>query len=114
MWLKKSFQLKNIHTKWIPEIQHHCVDTPFLLVGTKSDIIDDTTMINKLKKRGNIIVNSEDALQMGNQNGAIHVMTCSAKTQEGLKNVFDNAIRTGLVYHQRSKKKKKRKKCTLL
>ena len=35
---KSSFE--NIQSKWIPEIQHHCPNAPFIIVGTKSDLKD--------------------------------------------------------------------------
>ena len=30
--------LENVRTKWVPEIRHHCPNTPFILVGTKADL----------------------------------------------------------------------------
>ncbi|KAJ3449566.1 hypothetical protein M0812_05719 [Anaeramoeba flamelloides] len=30
--------LENTQSKWVPEITHHCPETPFLLVGLKSDL----------------------------------------------------------------------------
>ena len=30
--------LQNVQEKWIPEVSHHCPDTPIILVGTKSDL----------------------------------------------------------------------------
>ena len=29
---------QNVEAKWLPEVTHHCPDTPILLVGTKSDL----------------------------------------------------------------------------
>jgi len=29
---------KNVSTKWIPEVVHHCPNTPIVLVGTKEDL----------------------------------------------------------------------------
>ena len=31
---------ENVKEKWVPEITHHCPKTPFLLVGTQSDLRD--------------------------------------------------------------------------
>lgn len=30
--------LQNVQDKWIPEVTHHCPDTPIILVGTKADL----------------------------------------------------------------------------
>lgn len=29
---------ENVRSKWVPELQHHCPGTPFLLVGMKGDL----------------------------------------------------------------------------
>ena len=28
----------NIHTKWVPEVEHFCPNVPFLLIATKKDL----------------------------------------------------------------------------
>jgi len=33
---------ENVKEKWVPEITHHCPKTPFLLVGTQSDLRDSS------------------------------------------------------------------------
>ena len=42
---KASF--KNVKTKWVPEIRHHCPDVPIILMATKSDLIGDPKFIMK-------------------------------------------------------------------
>lgn len=37
--------------KWPPEVQHHCPNTPIVLVGTKLDFRDDKDIIEKLKEK---------------------------------------------------------------
>lgn len=41
----------NAKAKWIPEIQHHCPNTPVLLVGTKLDLREDTSTLDKLRSK---------------------------------------------------------------
>ena len=41
---------ENVKEKWVPEIQHHCQKTPFLLVGTQIDLRDDAATVEKLGK----------------------------------------------------------------
>lgn len=36
---RKSFN--DVKAKWLPEIQHYCPETPFILVGTKTDLRND-------------------------------------------------------------------------
>jgi small GTP-binding protein len=50
----KSFE--NVREKWYKEIRHHCPNTPVILVGTKLDLRDDRSTLEKLleKKMGPI------------------------------------------------------------
>jgi Ras-related C3 botulinum toxin substrate 1 len=103
-----SFQ--NVKTKWVPELQHHCPGTPFLLVGTKLDLRDDPETLNKLSERKQSPITYSMGTAMAREIGAIKYVECSALTQKGLKNCFDEAIRA-VLYPQaikgRGKKGKK-------
>ena len=74
--------LINIEQKWLPEINHHCRDIPFILVGTKSDIRNDDKYLKILEKRNIVPVSKSDATLFGERLGATNVLECSAKTQE--------------------------------
>lgn len=82
-----SFQ--NIREKWIPEIAHHCPETPFLLVGLKTDLRDDGSKQNQ--------ITVEQAVELAKELKASRYCECSSLAQNGLKNVFDEAIRTALM-----------------
>merc|ERR1712176_1390864 len=86
--------LENVGNKWLPEIRHHCPNSPFLLVGTKSDLRKDSRALEKLKAKGASLVDLARAEEKGQEPAAARVMECSAKTQVGLKDVFDEAIRS--------------------
>merc|ERR1712156_235121 len=104
---KPSF--KNVKLKWIPEI-NHAPGVPIILVGTKSDLRGDAETQAQLKAKGLTPVEQANIEQMVNEVNAVKYIECSALTQEGLKNVFDEAIRAAL-YKPSNKKKKK---CTIL
>ena len=89
--------LENVGNKWLPEIRHHCPAAPFLLVGTKSDIRNDKALQEKLRSKGTNLVDFEAAKRLGKELGAAQTMECSARTQQGLKNVFDEAITVALA-----------------
>jgi len=94
----------NVKSKWYPEIQHHAPDVPIILVGTKSDLRSDPKTIKELQSKGLQMVASEEGRNMGGQIKAVKAMECSALTQEGLKTVFDEAIRAGLQKGNKQKK----------
>jgi len=108
--------LDNVQSKWVPEIQHHAPGVPIILVGTKSDLRQDTAMIAQLQQKGLEMVTAAKIKSMSEwiagQNGQMQQewWECSALTQEKLKDVFDGAIKAAL------NKPKPRKKggCVLL
>lgn len=101
---------ENVKSKWYPEIQHHAPNVPILLVGTKSDLRNDSSAQSSLQSKGLSMVSTADADGMARGIGAVKSMECSALTQEGLKGVFDEAIRAAL----NKPKAKKKKGCIVL
>ena len=93
---------ENINSKWYPEIQHHAPNVPKVLVGTKSDLRGDQAVTNSLAKKGLAMISREQAVAMAQTIGAVQYLECSALTQEGLKNVFDQAIHASLHKPQKS------------
>merc|ERR1712039_93207 len=101
---------KNVSQKWVPEISHHAPGVPVILVGTKSDLRKCEETQARLAAKNMKFVQPADIEQKRNDIGANKYIECSALTQEGLKEVFDNAIRAALY----KPKKKKKGGCTLL
>jgi len=87
----------NVKSKWWPEVQHHALGVPIILVGTKSDLRNDQTMISQLQAKGLHVIGADEAKNRANEIGANKYLECSALTQEGLKTVFDEAIRAALT-----------------
>ena len=96
--------------EWVPEITHHCPKTPFLLVGTQVDLRDDAGTIEKLSKNKQKPIAVESAEKLARELRAVKYVECSALTQKGLKNVFDEAILAALEPQEQPKEKK----CVLL
>jgi len=86
----------NVKSKWFPEIQHHAPGVPIILVGTKSDLRGDEAMLASLAAKGLRVITREEAAARQKEIGAVSYMECSALTQEGLKDVFDAAIRASM------------------
>ncbi|XP_039878975.1 cell division control protein 42 homolog [Simochromis diagramma] len=87
---------KNITEKWVPEISHHCPGTPFLLVGTQVHLRDDSDTLEELAQRNQHAVTFTSGEEVARKLKAVKYVECSAETQEGLKNVFDEAILAAL------------------
>jgi cell division control protein 42 len=101
---------ENVKEKWVPEIKHHCDATPFLIVGTQVDLRDDDQTIQKLQKNKQQPIAFDAGRGMASSVGSVKYLECSALTQVGLKNVFDEAIVAALSPPSISRKKG----CTLL
>uniref|UniRef100_A0AAF6ZXX8 Cell division control protein 42 homolog n=1 Tax=Bos taurus TaxID=9913 RepID=A0AAF6ZXX8_BOVIN len=98
---------ENVKEKWVPEITHHCPKTPFLLVGTQIDLRDDPSTIEKLAKNKQKPITPETAEKLARDLKAVKYVECSALTQKGLKNVFDEAILAALEPPEPKKSRRK-------
>ena len=101
---------ENVKEKWFPEVHHHCPGVPCLVVGTQIDLRDDKVIIEKLQRQRLRPITSEQGSRLVRELKALKYVECSALTQRGLKNVFDEAIVAALE----PPVIKKSKKCTIL
>ncbi|ODV83543.1 hypothetical protein CANARDRAFT_29978 [[Candida] arabinofermentans NRRL YB-2248] len=100
----------NVKEKWVPETLHHAPQVPCLIVGTQIDLRDDTTVIENLARQHQKPITPQQGERLAKELKAIKYVECSAMTQAGLKNVFDEAIVAALE----PPVTKKSKKCTIL
>lgn len=100
---------ENIKVKWWPELQYNGPGVPIVLVGTKCDLRHDKIELQKLNDRGIDLVKKEAAEKLAEELGAVKYLECSALTQEGLKEVFDECIRA--VQNERKKIRDEQQKC---
>ncbi|GAM24268.1 hypothetical protein SAMD00019534_074430 [Acytostelium subglobosum LB1] len=84
---------ENVTAKWHPEICHHAPNVPIILVGTKLDMRDDKETLDRLKEKKLNPISYEQGMAKMKEINAVKYLECSALTQKGLKNVFDEAIR---------------------
>ena len=87
---------------WIPEVQLHCPNLPFILVGTKAELREGD---------GEGMVTKEEAVQAAAEIGAFGFYECSAIKQEGLKDVIDAAA-LAATYAERPALRTRRDVCS--
>lgn len=80
---------ENVKEKWFPEVHHHCPGVPCLIVGTQIDLRDDPQVLEKLARQKQRPITAEQGERLARELGAVKYVECSALTQKGLKNVFD-------------------------
>ncbi len=101
--------LENIPEKWTPEVRHFCPSVPIILVGNKKDLRNDDNTKRELAKMKQEAVKSEEGRAMAEKISAFQYLECSAKTKEGVRDVFETATRAAL-----QTKKKKKRNCSIL
>ena len=96
--------LQSVFQKWIPEITSCKPYTPFVLVGTKTDLP--------------LFVSPQKATAIDQQlidSNASICLECSAKTNDNVENVFEQALRVGLNHKLSPKfKRVQMKHCCLV
>ena len=102
----------NVKSKWYPELNHHAPGVPIILVGTKTDMREDSGVLRELSKSNQAPLQTWQGVQLQKEIGASKFVECSALTQSGLKRVFDEAIRAGVTPPPRRPSKKGL--CTIL
>ena len=95
--LVDPYSFENVKEKWVPEVAHHCPNTPIVLVGTQLDLRDDAETIEKLKERRRAPITTEQGMALQREIEAAAYVECSALTTKGLNHVFDEAIRSVLI-----------------
>jgi len=96
--------LENIPEKWTPEVRHFCPNVPIILVGNKTDLRGDESTKRELLKMKQQPVTVEEGRSMAEKIGAYGYMECSARTKEGVRDVFELATRAALQVKKRKKK----------
>jgi small GTP-binding protein len=77
--------LKNIKSSWIKELQQHCATAKYsiILVGTKSDLRDESNKNHVTKEMGE---------ELKQEIGAFDYVECSAMTNTNVKQLFEKIM----------------------
>ncbi|KAM9666483.1 transforming protein RhoA-like isoform 1-T1 [Trichechus inunguis] len=88
--------LENIPEKWTPAVKHFCPNVPIILVGNKKDLRNYEQTRQEPAKMKQEPVKPEEGRDTANRIGAFWYMECSAKTKDGVREVFEMATRVTL------------------
>ena len=102
--------LENIRDKWEPEVKHFCPTVPVVLVGTKRDLRHDSETHEILSRTKQKPASSDEGRAIADTIGAYAYVECSAKTRDGIREVFECAARASFLRDH----KKSTKKCKIL
>lgn len=80
-------------------------------LGTKIDLRDDRETLSSLAEQNLSPMKREQGQKLANKVRAVKYMECSALTQRGLKQVFDEAVRAVL---RPEPQKRRQRKCIML
>jgi len=98
--------LDNVQEKWISEVMHFCPGLPVVLVACKKDLRRDPRVIEELRRTNQRPVTHEDGQAIAQKIGAKRYLECSARTGEGVREVFQYATRAALNSNPKTGKKR--------
>ena len=103
----------NIKLRWNLEIDTYCQNVSKILVGTKRDLCQNSTIRRELKDMHMNPISHEEAIFMMSDIGASTYREISAVRQEGLHELFTDVVKITLQNMRSTVVVKKRKKCIL-
>ncbi|XP_006860925.1 PREDICTED: rho-related GTP-binding protein RhoD [Chrysochloris asiatica] len=92
----------NVFDRWYPEVSHFCKKTPILVVGCKTDLRKDKTLVKKLRKNKLEPVTYHRGQEMARSVGAVAYLECSARLQDNVQAVFQEAAKVALSSHSQN------------
>ncbi|XP_012413160.1 rho-related GTP-binding protein RhoD isoform X2 [Trichechus manatus latirostris] len=88
--------------EWYPEVSHFCKETPIVIVGCKTDLRKDDSLVKKLRKNGLEPVTYNRGQEMARSVGAVTYLECSARLHDNVHAVFQEAAKVALSSRRRN------------
>ncbi|XP_065273721.1 rho-related GTP-binding protein RhoF isoform X2 [Emys orbicularis] len=104
----------NVLIKWYPEVSHFCRGVPLILIGCKTDLRKDEEHLRKLMSSEQEPITYNQGEATCQQMKAQAYLECSAKCRENIEDVFKEATNIALNAMKKAKRRKKRKRCSIL
>jgi small GTP-binding protein len=92
----------NVSNRWYPEVTHFCKGVPIIVVGCKTDLRKDRTLVNQLRKTGLEPVTYHRGQEMARSVGAVAYLECSARLHDNVHAVFQKAAKVALSSRSRN------------
>ncbi|MBW0485325.1 hypothetical protein O181_025040 [Austropuccinia psidii MF-1] len=106
--------LDNVQEKWISEVLHFCQGLPIVLVGCKKDLRNDPKTIEELRRTSQKPVTPEEGMNVAQKIGSQRYLECSAKTGQGVREVFEHATRYALLAKKGGGRRSRGRGCNIL
>src|SRR5688572_15770729 len=102
----KPLYFDRVQTKWYTELKDYCPNKPTILIGTKIDLRDNFNLVDVYNEQfTKLKPNSyENGKIMMEKIGAVKYLECSAITKKGLKEIFDETLKTVLKMRMHNQK----------
>ncbi|CAM4818190.1 unnamed protein product [Rotaria magnacalcarata] len=101
---------RNVIQTWIIEVRYYCGQCPLILVACKKDLRTNPEIIAQLKELDEIPVSNAVGKRIAAEIKADAYIECSAKTREGVQDLFIQAARLSV---KKSSRRKRRGNCVL-
>ncbi|XP_069326445.1 rho-related GTP-binding protein RhoD isoform X2 [Eulemur rufifrons] len=88
--------------EWYPEVSHFCKKVPIIVVGCKTDLRKDKSLVNKLRKNGLEPVTYHRGREMARSVGAVAYLECSARLHDNIHAIFQEAAEVALGSRSRN------------
>ncbi|XP_045414323.1 rho-related GTP-binding protein RhoD [Lemur catta] len=92
----------NVFNRWYPEVSRFCKKVPIIVVGCKTDLRKDKSLVNKLRKNGLEPVTYHRGQEMARSVGAVAYLECSARLHDNVHAVFQEAAEVALGSRSRN------------